>query len=62
MDLSSLTASHLAARKPPALTNPGAEARYWRQQAPLPRPALRLLASLATIAGVVLLLVGSAQL
>ncbi len=39
-----------------------AEDRYYSDQIALPRPRLRLLAPVAAIAGVILLLVGIAQI
>ncbi len=60
MDFTSLVAANLAARRRPG-RDARAEAQYWRARPVLPRPGLRLLGSLATTAGVVLLLLGIAQ-
>ena len=60
MDITSLVAANLPTTRP-SRKDARAEERYWRDQTALPRPSLRLLGPLATTAGVILLLVGIAQ-
>ena len=62
MDLQSLVAAHMAIRRRPTPMNASAEDRYYRDQVSLPRRSLRLLGSFATTAGVIVLLVGIAQI
>jgi hypothetical protein len=61
MDLCSLVAAHLSATGRPAATDARAEERYYRSQLTLPRPSLRPLIGVATTAGLILLLIGAAQ-
>ena len=61
MDLTSLVAANLSSRHRPSRTDARAEERYWRAPPALPRPGLRPLASIATAAGLILLLIGVAQ-
>ncbi len=61
MDFHSLVAAHLPlTRRPPAM-DARAEERYYRTQVLLPRLSLQPLISIATTAGLVLLLIGAAQ-
>jgi hypothetical protein len=61
MHIDSLVAAHMLARRHPTSFDARAEEKYYRDQVVLPRPGLRLLASIATAAGLILLLVGVAQ-
>ena len=61
MDLHSLVAAHLPLTRTPAAMDARAEERYYRTQVMLPRLSLRPLISVATTAGLVLLLIGVAQ-
>ena len=61
MDFHSLVAAHLPlTRRPPAM-DARAEERYYRTQVLLPRLSLQPLISIATTAGLILLLIGAAQ-
>ena len=61
MDYHGLVAAHLLARRLPPSMGPDAEYRYWRDQIDLPRPGIRLLVSIATSAGFILMLISIAQ-
>ncbi len=61
MDLQSLVAAHLPlTRRPPAM-DARAEERYYSAQLTLPRSILRPLISVATAAGLILVLIGAAH-
>ena len=61
MDIPSLVAAQLAVRHLPRRRGARGEEAYWRGQADLPRPSLRLVASIATAAGLILVFIGVAQ-
>jgi hypothetical protein len=61
MDFHGLVAANLPAKRHPAWMDARAEDRYYRDQVALPRPSLRALVSVATAAGLILLLIGVAQ-
>jgi hypothetical protein len=61
MDFHSLAAAHMPKRRQPTKMSAAAEDRHYRARAALPRPSHRLLVSIATAAGLILLLVGIAQ-
>jgi hypothetical protein len=61
MDFHGLVAANLPAPRRPARRDPRAEERYWRDRASFPHLRLQPLLSLATAAGVILLLIGMAQ-
>ena len=61
MDFHSLVAAHLPAPNRPDPADARAEARYWREQLRSPVSRAGLPAPLATIAGALLLLLGSAK-
>jgi hypothetical protein len=56
MDYHSLVAANFPAKGRPAKTDARAEDRYYRDQIALPRPGLRALVSVATAAGLILLI------
>ena len=62
MDLQNLVAAHMLNRRRPQQMDASAEDRYYSDQIALPRPGLRMLAPVAAVAGVILLLVGLAQI
>jgi hypothetical protein len=61
MDIYSLVAAHLPPTCRPPAMDARAEERYYRTQVMLPRLSLRPMISIATTAGLVLLLIGAAQ-
>jgi len=62
MDFHALVAANLPPKRRPAATAAGAEDRYWRSHATLPRPRLAPLLSVATTVGAIAQLTGLAAI